>query len=413
MTFLNTILVWTAIISTAFTVVTFGYVMIRGRSKRVVRSLAVASCSLGLLPAASLIWTLSTDSDPLLGSGANWARNHGFGGVVDQIELWAYSKPPSTIPAESLDLLQPTPVSTTIAPPSTTSSAPLRQDIGESTTTTTTVAPFSPDPLIPVISPTLDGEGEWLPVSTPEPDAKLWVTAIRPLIDYPSVTATVVVLDPSDLRFALHNGYELPGGTWETGPRLETSIESQAIAAFNGGFRFEHIAGGYFTEGVEVEPLVEGEATFAIDESGELHVGVWGRDITPSTKWVSVRQSLPPIVDGGENMVAGTWAELWGVDHGNVTFVFRSAICEGPSGELIYAVAGDVDGNLMAEVMISLGCEVAMQLDINGNWPQFAIVNREEDNKVKLSLIDRRMSNEYRYLDGSKKDFVGVYLGGD
>ena len=413
MTFLNTILVWTAIFTVAVTVFAFGYLSVRGRSKRVVRRFAVVSCSLGLLPTVSLIWTLSTDSDPLLGSGANWARNHGFGGVVDRIELWAYSKPPSTVPAESLDLLQPTPVSTTVASPSTTSSLPPRQNSAESTTTTTTVAPFAPEPLSPLISPVLDGEGEWVAVSTPEPEAKLWVTAIRPLVDYPSVTATVVVLDPSNLRFALHNGYELPGGSWETGPRLDTSVESHAVAAFNGGFRFEHIAGGYFTEGVEVEPLVDGEASFAIDQDGALHIGVWGRDINPDSNWLSVRQSLPPIVDAGENMVAGTWAELWGVDHGNVTFVFRSAICEGPSGELIYAVAGDVDGNLMAEVMISLGCETAMQLDINGNWPQFAIVNRLEDDKVRLSLIDRRMSNEYRYLDGAKKDFVGVYLRDD
>ena len=51
-----------------------------------------------------------------------------------------------------------------------------------------------------------------------------------------------------------------------------------------------------------------------------------------------------------------------------------------------------------------------MQLDINGNWPQFALVERPEPDSVKLALIDRRMSNPYRYLDGAKKDFIGVYV---
>jgi hypothetical protein len=207
----------------------------------------------------------------------------------------------------------------------------------------------------------------------------------------------------------LHNGTELPGGSWTAGSRLDLSVGSGAIAAFNGGFRFEHIAGGYVTEGVVVRPLADGEAAIAINSRGELAIGVWGRDLTADGDWVSVRQSLRPIVDGGVNQARGTWQEQWGVDYGNVTYVFRSAVCLKADGELLYAVAGDVDAALMADVMISFGCELAMQLDINGNWPQFAMVTDVETGTPTVTLVDARMSNTGSYINGAKKDFIGIY----
>lgn len=405
-----TLMMWAAMLL-GITVLAAGLVaLIRPNLRAGLRRMFLVTLALGAAPTVSLSWTLITDPEPLLGSGANWARNHGLGRAVDRIETWRYSEPPSTIPADELDLALPTPVTTTAASTPTTTSTTAAT--GPSSTTeapTTTTTLYAPVALTPVVDPALDGEGLWQPLADPVSPARMWVAALRPLADYPSVTATVITIDQTDLRFVLHNGTELPGGTWEAGARLDTSPAAGAIAAFNGGFRFEHIDGGYVTEGVVVEPLVEGEATLAIDPDGRLHVGVWGDDLDPAADWASVRQSLPPIVHNGENMVRGTWAELWGVDHGNVTFVFRSAICLGPAGELIYAVAGDVDGALMADVMISLGCDTAMQLDINGNWPQFAAISGFGSDNPELVLVDRRMSNQWRYLNGSKKDFIGIY----
>ena len=411
------VLMWGAIGLVVLAVVCGAVGLIRQSMRPVAARLVFGALALGAAPTVSLAWTLVTDPEPILGSGANWARNHGLGVAVDRLELWWYSDPPSTEPAEQLDLSLPgvqtstTVVTTTVATTTVATSATTTVPTGLPWTSTVPPATvFEPVDLVAVVEPALDGEGEWLPIADPGSDVGLWATAIRPLPDFPSVTATAVALDPESVRFVLHNGTELPGGSWAAGPRLDLSVGAGAVAAFNGGFRFEHIEGGYVTEGVVVEPLAEGEATIAIDADGRLQIGVWGDDIDVAGGWVSVRQSLPPIVRGGENMVRGTWAELWGVDYGNVTFVFRSAVCQGPRGELIYAVAGDVDGALMADVMISLGCETAMQLDINGNWPQFAVVDEFGSEEPGLRLVDRRMSNQGRYANGSKKDFIGVYV---
>jgi len=72
-----------------------------------------------------------------------------------------------------------------------------------------------------------------------------------------------------------------PGGRdWVNGRRIGDAERPRLVAAFNGGFRFEHIAGGYFTENREVRPLVDGEATAAIDKNGKITVGEYGRDLT-------------------------------------------------------------------------------------------------------------------------------------
>ena len=406
------------------------YGIVRHKRSELRKLSFIATIFFALTPALSLTNTLLRDPEPFLTSGANWVRNHGFGVIVDRLEKWKYSAPPSQYAATELSLNGDTglgnesssttttlelmssavttnsPIAASTIPPETMQVTP--QEPTDTTQTTTTTLPYSPAPLGPIVTPTLEGEAEWQVVSRDEESPVVWATSLRPLENFPSVTLTAVALHRDRLRFALHNGYELPGGSWLFGSQLLNSEMYVPVAAFNGGFRFEHIDGGYFTEGVEVEPLAAGEATLAIDPDGKLHLGEWGTDLAPTENWVSVRQSLPLIVRDGSNMVTGTWAGLWGVDHGNVTYVFRSGVCETGGGDFLYFVADDVDAALFAEAAINLGCSNAMQLDINGNWPQFAIVENFDEGLI-LKLMDRRMSYTQRYAEGSKKDFIGVY----
>jgi hypothetical protein len=403
------VMIWAALLLLTIAGITALISLRRRHLLRVASWAGLCAVIIGAAPAMSLGWTLATDPDPLLGSGANWVRNHHMGVVVDKVEKWRYSKPPSLNPATELNLA----IAATV--PTTTVTAPSPPTLlvvpGDATTTTTPAPaiPFVPVDLPVVVSPALANEGRWIPMTDPSQTVAMWVTAIRPLASYPSVTATVVSIDTTTARFVLHNGTELPGGSWTAGSRLDLSPEAGAIAAFNGGFRFEHIAGGYVTEGTVVRRLVDGEASIAINSAGEIKLGVWGRDLTADGDWVSVRQSLRPIVDGGINQAKGTWQEQWGVDFGNVTYVLRSAVCMRSETELLYVVAGDVDASLMADIMIDLGCSLAMQLDINGNWPQFAVLSGVEAGSPQVTLIDARMSNSGRYINGSKKDFIGIY----
>jgi hypothetical protein len=67
---------------------------------------------------------------------------------------------------------------------------------------------------------------------------------------------------------------------------------------------------------------------------------------------------------------------------------------------------------MLADVLVALGCRFAMQLDINGNWPQFAVFTGFGTDERRPVLVDRRMEVPMRYLAGSKKDFVAVHAAG-
>jgi hypothetical protein len=377
-----------------------------------------------LVPTVSLGRALAADDEPLLQAGANWARNHGMGALVDRIEYWRYREPPSAEPATQLALDDGVVTVAVTAPTSTLASVPASVPAGapagaptgsplESPPSTgSTGSPgFAPAPLTPVLDDPLFGEGEWVPWNQPGFHDALWITSLRPLAAHGSVTATYVHFDPARLRAVLYAGSELPGGDdWRSQHRVEGSEVVNLVAAFNGGFRFEHIAGGYVSEGREVKPLVDGEATLAIDADGRFVIGLYGRDLVDDGTWVSLRQNLPLLVDGGRSQVTPGRARTWGGDHGGVTYVFRAALCTLPNGHVRFVSAGEVDASMMADIMVAAGCELAMQLDINGTWPQFTLFDRLGSSTRPPIVVDRRMGNPYRYLSGSKKDFIALFL---
>lgn len=365
------------------------------RWRRAAAWAAVITAVCVVVPAVSLGRTLASDDEPLLQAGANWTRNQGLGGLVDRIEHWRYSDPPSNEPATELALAA---VADEAAPTPTP-----KPDVA--------ATPWAPEPLTPVLDEALPGEGQWVAWHQPDVEHALWVTSLRPSAEHASVVATYVHVDPSRLRAVLYAGSELPGGDdWRHQARVSGADVASLVAAFNGGFRFEHIAGGYVSEGRVVRPLVEGEATLAIDTEGRIALGAYGRDLTDDGTWVSLRQNLPLLVDDGISQVAGTGARSWGVDHGGVTYVFRAAVCTVANGHLRFVSAGDVDAAMLADIMVAGGCRTAMQLDINGTWPQFTLFDGLGTTKRTPTVVDVRMGNPYRYLNGSKKDFVALFL---
>ena len=160
------------------------------------------------------------------------------------------------------------------------------------------------------------------------------------------VVGTMVVIDQTHLRSGLFNGDEEPGGgPWARGNKVPTDLQPALLAAFNGGFRLEHIKGGYVTEGTTVKALKDGDATLAVGKDGKLVIGALGRDIKNDGSWLSLRQNLRLIVDGGVSKVAegiklGVW---WGADFGNKVYVNRSGVCEIADGRLAYVLIGKVD----------------------------------------------------------------------
>ncbi|MEI7993037.1 MAG: hypothetical protein WCH93_11510, partial [Actinomycetota bacterium] len=255
--------------------------------------LALATATVAYATVSLTVFVLRQSADPFQQNVATWARDHRLGFVVNRLERWVHADPPSARPASSLALEG---VAGTAMPPSTSavidtvgpSSSPAPEVLPPVSVAPTTSVPAGPVSLAPVLQPSLDGEGAWRVLASVGAAPVVWATSIRPLAEYGSVVATAAVFDPSRLRAALFNGSEIPGkGPWRNGSRITKGALPALVAAFNGGFRLEHIRGGYVTEGRTVRRLRNGEATLAIDRDGRLALGVWGKDLTDDGSWAS------------------------------------------------------------------------------------------------------------------------------
>ena len=354
--------------------------------------------------------------DPFQQNVATWGRNHHLGVVVNRMERWLHSKPPSSKAAGSLALggdVADTGVESSTSSAPTTSSHPTSTAPGATPTAaapTTVAVGGPPAPLRTVVSPALAGEGEWTPIADLAGKPIIWATSLRPIADYGSVVATAAIWDPTTLHAGLFNGTTTPGGgPWHNGRRVTPAAVPALVATFNGGFRLEHFKGGYITEGLTVRRLLDNQATLAIDAKGVMSVGVWGHDMTDTSKYVSIRQDLPPVVMDGKDSIALFPNTYWGDDFHQVTFTYRSAICAMNDGKLMYVSVGDVDIHLLAKTLVAMGCRTGMELDINGNWPQFDTYRGFGTPKRIPVGLDRRMSNLARYLRASDKDFIALF----
>jgi len=146
-----------------------------------------------------------------------------------------------------------------------------------------------------------------------------------------------------------------------------------------------------------------------------MTMGVYGVDLRNDGSWASLRQNLPLIVDGGQPVVStarevGISAIYWGLNYGGIKMDLRSALCLRPDGLMMYAVVGLVDIYGLADALVSAGCVRAMELDMNGNWPQFIAPRHRHPGAGPMVPLDGRMSHLDRYFtSGAKKDFFALF----
>lgn len=371
--------------------------MKRRRYLLLVAQLAVITAS--LVTISVVRYVLENPGNSVQQNVASWARNNGLGRVVDTLESWLHGTAPSTAPADSLSLVDDGDGAT---------------DGGAAPTTiapaTTTTLPSQPPSIAPTINPSLKGEGVFTPLTSVRGRNVVWATSLRPLPDFGSVVATVVVWDPADFRTALFNGTETPGGKgWVNGKRVMKAARPSLVATFNGGFRFEHKPGGYVTEGRTVRELRPGWATFAIDRNGLATIGVLGEDVIDDGRWVSLRQNLPPLLSNGAIVYQKyKWIE-WGKDYNNKLYNFRSAACMRRDGRMSFVAVGDVNIDMLARTLQTVGCSTGMELDINGTWPQFSTYSGFGTGSRWGRVVDTRMGNPNRFLNTSTKDFFALF----
>lgn len=334
-------------------------------------------------------------NDPFVAKAADWLRDNHLESVANWVEhQWYVRQQPPTGGAP-----------TRAIPPAATGSAYPAASTDSSNL---------PPAITPLASPPLANEGVWSPIGPAVNGRPAMAEAqLRPDSTHTSVLGALVWMDPKRLRLVEVPGTVEPGGSWPVVGTLPVEQRQNWIAAFNGGFRFRDSAGGFYAEGREAVPLVDGSASLVIRTDGSVDVGAWGRDDVMSASVASVRQNLALILDGGQP-VAGLDQNdhhRWGRTLGNRVYVWRSGVGVRPDGTVVYAASNGLTVETLAALLQAAGCVRAMELDINPEWVTFNLFTHPSSDPTAIDatkLLPDMNRSAQRFLGPDSRDFIAV-----
>jgi hypothetical protein len=329
---------------------------------------------------------------------ADWMRSHHAGSFVGSFERWYYTHHAPKAGGE------PARLNTT---PTVSPAQP-----GTPGTHSPHLAP--PTPVGLVATPALPGEGQWVPTG-PDVDGGpgMYVAQFRADTTYTSQITSAVWIDPTRLKIALVPGSTEPGGTWPVPPMLTGTAEARAVAAFNGGFRFQDAHGGFYDFGRQAVPLRDGAASMVIRDDGSVDVGTWGTETSMSPHVVSVLQNLVLMVDNGQVSSSAVHEDnkIWGATLGSKTIVARSGIGVTADGALVYVAGPALSARTLAESLQRAGAVRGMALDLNPEWVTLNFFEHSASGAItgkKLYPGIQRPATRYLGPTAESRDFFSI-----
>ena len=297
---------------------------------------------------------------------------------------------------------------------------------------TPTPAPTQPKTGV-IILPTPTPEPAWMPppvtplgvlfgVAVWEPyiqDAQgrivAYRTFVQPDADRPYALAGIVAFDLDHTRLHFVLGFADPyaeGITKSgTGKILAQDLEpGRLLAAFNGGFKYEHGAFGAMADGYTSAPPRNGFGTLAIYKDGNVRMGVWGEDISASPEMVAFRQNGPLVIQNGALNKAVDDPTQWGYTVSGETVTWRSGVAISQDEKTLYYFASQYsDITSLSRAMQTVNPQTAMQLDINNFWVHFTAFKNDNGKLAPDALFPNEMSsNLERFLNPYPRDFFYV-----
>ena len=268
-------------------------------------------------------------------------------------------------------------------------------------------------PQVAIADPSVS-EGQWTPyLWDPSGRPVGYLTSFHP--DPTRIYAYIVVvafdLQHTQLHFVL--GFDEPASSirvMRSGriPAQDLQV-GRLLAAFNGGFKAQHGHFGVMANGTILIPPREGLGTVGLYDTGQVQIGVWGKDMDLSPHWVAWRQNGSLIVQNGQinPNTAVSDPQIWGYTTYGVTATYRSALGISPDGKILYyAVGPSLTLPVLARAMQAIGAFQAMQLDINAYWVHFEAFRTDGGQLKAVTLLDAMQGvGEHRYLTGSSRDF--------
>jgi hypothetical protein len=195
------------------------------------------------------------------------------------------------------------------------------------------------------------------------------------------------------------------------------NLMKRIVAAFNGGFKTAHGEFGMMVEGDILVPPVDGAATVATMQNGQVLMGAWPGNAVIPPKMVSLRQNLEPLLKRGQ--INPNNRSCWGVvvnDDLSGMKTVRSGLCRHPGGYLIYVWGRALTARDLGRAMKIAGCDFGMHLDMNPYHTVFAYFRFPDDVDVDSLRFDAEIAirkliySPERYVYRSPKDFFFVAL---
>ncbi len=333
---------------------------------------------------------------------AEWARDHGLGGVVTYLEQQQYQEekprvggaPPGGIPVAQGVVAPAPPLPKPRQAPALGLPAP------------------APIPNLAGGVP-LPGEGQWQTVTTVHGQPAVRVAQVRPDAQHTSYLAGVMWMDRTLVRGQLRPGTSDPGGSWQAASSLTPAEQHSVAAAFNGGFRLprNESHGGYYSEGHTVAPLADGAASLVLRKDGTAEVGTWNQEVRMTPEVVSVRQNLVPLVDNGQvNPTCQTGgSDEWGVTVGNAAYIDRSAFGVTADGAEVYVAGPALSVCTLGNILRAAGVVRGMELDINPDWISGVYFHPAATGASGFRLYPAQKLPPQHYLSPSSRDWYAWF----
>jgi hypothetical protein len=260
-------------------------------------------------------------------------------------------------------------------------------------------------------------EGVWQPyIHSPDGMVAALRTFLQPDPERPYALVAIAAFDLTKVQLHYILGLKepaKPGGPhgWGLIPE-EDKQPGKLLAAFNGGFIFEHGNYGAMAAGVYPIALRHGLATLAIYEDGAVRIGEWGSDLKEGENYIALRQNAPPIIHNGEinpKVYTGTWVE-WGANLDYSTVTLRSGVGLRDDNQVLYYFAGpSLSMPVLADAMAATGVHNGMLLDINPTHAHFTVMRVVDGQLTAEPLFEEEMNIWVdRYLRQWDLDFFYV-----
>jgi hypothetical protein len=281
-------------------------------------------------------------------------------------------------------------------------SAPAQHASASAAAATAARPPATASPT-PVVAPPARVTGTWTQFATVHGLPAAWIARRSGV--------TLMRLDQSLVHLALHAGSAEPGGAWAQGDHIGSHEIHRVLAAFNSGFKLNYKGVGFLAGGRVAVPLGAGLGSVVTYQNGSTQIGAWHAGVPArGVPIASVRQNLRLLVDHGvpARTVHYCIVSCWGLTVGAGTSVPRSALGINAQNELVWAAGEHLSPASLARVLVEVGVQRAVQLDINGGWVAGYTYVHRPGGPAAVPLVPGQRGILGKYLSPWTRDFFTV-----